>query len=394
MDFPKTITIEACEQFMVKLQSGGEQILELPVDTFAPAFGGLASAVQAANTWVRAGEQRQVLIRPSAKRDVLADILERPHKFAAAMCAKSITMADNPDVDVRANINLQARDAIEGQARSPYGQQRGRLSWFAFVDHSSKAFDRNFYIEKPGEIAEPRQAEQLKAVIKAMVEKSMSVAAGARPLSGDRLDSLGRIFYELFLNTHQHGSRGLARSEWLRPGVRILYTHGLNLDDASSANIADRQPALQQYLKSTESQEARERRRFVELGIVDSGLGYCGRWLADHAQTELNPEPSLAEEYQIFRKCFQFRQTSTQRDSKGNGLPAVMEKLTRLSGFLRVRSGRLALYRNFVDSPYTSDDECGFYDWASGEPAIDTVTEMAGCAGVSITLLIPLEAKS
>lgn len=394
MNFPKTITIEACEQFIAQLRNDPDQLLQLPVDTSAPAFGGLASAIQAANTWVRNTELRKVLLRQSTSRDVLADINERPHKFSAAMCATSIATVDKPDSDLRRDVNLKAKLAIEQQGKSPYVQQRGGLCWFAFVDHSSKAFDRNFYMEKPSSNAEPRQSDQIKAIIKAMVDKSMGVAGGANPLSGDALEWVGRIFFELFLNTHEHGSRGAARTDWLRPGVRILYTQGVNLSQEGSANVTAKQPALHQYLKSAEIHGMQGNKRFVELGIVDSGLGFCGRWLADHREQILSSDLTVDEEYQIFKKCFRFRQTSTHLDNKGHGLPVVMDRLTKLGGFIRIRSGRLALYRNFMDSPYHSNDECGFYDWLSGNPAEGGITEMALCAGVSITLLIPLEAKS
>lgn len=394
MNFPKTITIEACEQFIAQLRYNSHQLLQLPVDTSAPAFGGLASAIQAANTWARNSVPRDVLLRQSASRDVLDDINERPHKFSAAMCATSIAMVDKPDNDLRGDVNLRAKHVIEQQGKSSYGHQRGGLCWFAFVDHSSKAFDRNFYIERPGSNAEPRQPDQIKAIIKAMVDKSMGVSGGAKPLSGDALEWVGRIFFELFLNTHEHGSRGVSRTDWLRPGIRILYTQGVNLSQDGSANLTAKQPALHQYLKSAEAHGMQGNKRFVELGIVDSGLGFCGRWQADHREQILSSGLTVDEEYQIFKKCFRFRQTSTQLDNKGNGLPVVMDRLTRLGGFIRIRSGRLALYRNFMDSPYQSNDECGFYDWLSGNPAEGGITEMAPCVGVSITLLIPLEEKS
>ncbi len=368
--------------------------MELPVQTSALAFGGLASSIQAINTWMRNTKERVIFLRESNKQDVLSDVTERPHKFVAAMCATSIAISGRPENDLRRTINLQAKNAIEGQGKSPFGQQRGGLCWFGFIDHSSKAFDRNFYIERQGGSIEPRQPEQIRAVIKEMVDRSMAVAGGAKPLSGETLEYIGRIFFELFLNTHEHGTRGAVRADWLRPGVRVLYAQGVNLSQKGSDNITERQPVLHQYVESTDPQGMHEKKRFVEIGIVDSGLGYCGRWQADHPTSKSSSELSLENEYQLFRKCFQFRQTSTRRDSKGNGLPVVMDRLTKLGGFIRIRSGRLALYRNFIDAPYEATDQCRFYDWCSQESGEVNLTRMAPCAGVAITLLIPLEAKT
>lgn len=397
MDFPKSIDIDTCEEFLEALEAHEVvEPLQLPVGTsgYASSFGGLASAIQAANSWVRFDQDRLLTVRPSKSCDELDELIRKPHKFVAAMSSKGIFRKGEPDVKLRPEVNLAAKNAIENQANQQFGQQHGRLCWFGFVDHSSKGFDRNFYIEKQGTNPEPRQPDQIKAVIRAMVEKSIGVAGGGRQLERDSVDYLGRVFYELFLNTHEHGTRGSSRSEWLRPGVRVIYVQGINLNGSGNAKFAKNQPVLSGYLQSVANKNALNgRKRFVEIGIVDSGLGYYRRWLADHPSSVLNENPSITEEYEIFRKCFSFRQTSTTSGSKGNGLPAVMDRLTRLDGFMRVRSGRLSLYRDFVSSPYAPDDECAFSDWRSGQIAGPTLTPMPQSAGVAITLLVPVEAK-
>ncbi len=397
MDFPKSITINACEKFLDNLLEKDEfETLRLPVGTtgYASSFGGLASAIQAANTWGRKIESRVLCLTPSSAKDEIYEVIQRPHKFVAAMSAKSIVMLNKADDDLRPQINEAAKQAIELQACQQHGQQRGGLCWFAFVDHSSKGFDRNFYIERQGEKPEPRQPEQFKAVIGAMVDKAMAVPGGARNLERDSLTYLGRIFYELFLNTHEHGTRGEYRSEWLKPGVRVIYAQGINLSEAAANHAAKGQPILLDYLSAVTKRHPNEsQRRFVEIGVVDSGLGYCGRWLADHQSGGGKQELSIQDEYEIFKKCFSFRQTSTTKNSKGNGLPVVMERLTKLEGFMRVRSGRLSLYRDFLSSPYIPHDAFAFYDWNSGGSAEKLLTPMAEACGVSISLIIPVDEK-
>ena len=174
----------------------------------------------------------------------------------------------------------------------------------------------------------------------------------------------------------------------------MIYVQAINLPRASAESAAENQPILSEYLESvSEKYSSGAQIRFVEIGIVDSGLGYSGRWLADNDSTEVNEDMPIAKEYEIFKQCFRFRQTSTGRDSKGNGLPVVMDKLTKLGGFMRIRSGRLGLYRNFVSQPYDADDLCVFSDWDSGQSAESSVTTMSKASGVAISLLIPLEAK-
>lgn len=136
-----------------------------------------------------------------------------------------------------------------------------------------------------------------------------------------------------------------------------------------------------------------DRHRFVEISIIDSGLGYCGRWVSDHPELGEIQGLDLAAEYEVFKRCFTFRQTSSGSSTKGHGLPVVMDRLTRLKGFMRVRSGRLSLYRDFVAHPFAEHDTCDFFDWTSNEVATSGLTEMSAAIGVAITLLIPLEAK-
>lgn len=391
MNFPKTITIQACEAFLEKLLKAEDTVLELPVETKSFAFGGLASAIQAINTWVRCSERRALVLRASASdsQAPINEVIDRPHKFAAAMCAKTITSSIDQHQDLRQIIYDIAKQTIEAQRQSPHGQQRGGLCWFSFVDHSSKAFDAHFYIAHAGEQASPRNADQIESIIGKMINEATKVAGGSIPLTAEKSANLGRIFYELFLNTHEHGTRGISRSQWLRPGIRILYVNAINLDKTARRNMVDAQAPLEQYLANEPSTA---RTRYVEIGIVDSGLGYCDRWISDRKESG-DSELSIDEEYSIFKQCFKFRQTSTSLSSKGNGLPAVMDNLTKLNGFIRIRSGRLALYRDFIQQPFAVDDACHFNNWTTQASAKDSLAMLSKVSGVAISIMVPLEAK-
>lgn len=385
---PRSISVQSCESFLDKMLSGEIDDLTIALDSQKQSFAGLASTIQAAITWGRKSANSNLKIPSTEKSldDLIDEIIKRPHNFTAAMFSKSIIT--NNGVDVRKEVNLAAKNSVEKQSEHLYGQQRGGLCWFAFVDHSSKGFDKNFYFNVPSEKAHPRRPAQIRAIIRTMVEKSLSIPGGSELLDDDTTDSLGRIFNELFLNTHEHGSRDIRHSDWLKPGVRIIYTNGINLSVSAAESSIDQDPALKKYIAHGDG-----RVRYVEISIVDSGLGYCKRWLAD--REDVNDFPSkISEEYKIFKKCFKFRQSSREEDSKGNGLPIVMDRLTALKGFMRVRSGRLALYRDFVSSPYHNDDECDFYDWDCRELAGNKLTAKSEVEGVAITLLVPLRSKS
>ena len=72
-----------------------------------------------------------------------------------------------------------------------------------------------------------------------------------------------------------------------------------------------------------------------------------------------------------------------------------MDRLTKMRGFLKIRSGRLSLYRDFIETPYKSSEQetYDFCDWDNQEIATKKLAKLPKLAGTSITLLIPLEAK-
>ncbi|KZN67511.1 hypothetical protein [Pseudoalteromonas luteoviolacea] len=400
ISLPATLDIDKVEDFQNKLTESTESDeLQLPVGNSNFAFGGFATAIQAVNTWASLNKERKVVIKPSAnsKEVVIEKVIEQPHKFTALMMAKKVDLPSEDEPNIRGEANRSAKSAIEAQSRELFGQNRGRLCWYSFVDHSTLGFDRNFYDLSPDFHPSPKNIEQITSVIESMVRQSSKVAGGGVLPDTDRINSLGRMFFELFINTHEHGSRDIERKLWLKPATRVIYTYGINLTD-DAINIAlQNDENLKRYTQKLASTKS-STRRFVELSIVDSGLGYVGRWLADHTgECSINDinDINVNEQYNILKKCFQFRSSSTSNEIKGNGLPAVMANLTKLNGFMKVRSNKLSVYRDFVNQPFSSNeaDSFEFNDWRSSESCSQNITEHNEVRGVSVTVLIPLYDK-
>lgn len=397
ISLPATLDIDKVEDFQSKLTEGLESDeLQLPVGNSNFAFGGFANAIQAVNTWASLNNERKVVIKPSAnsKEVVIEKIIEQPHKFTALMMAKKVDLPSEKEPNIRGEANRSAKSAIEAQSNELFGQNRGRLCWYSFVDHSTLGFDRNFYDLSPDFHPSPKSIEQITSVIESMVRQSSKVAGGGILPDIDNINSLGRMFFELFINTHEHGSRDIERKLWLKPATRVIYTYGINLTDDAINNALQNDENLKKYTQKLAITKS-STRRFVELSIVDSGLGYVGRWLADHAGEFSVNDIDVNEQYHILKKCFQFRSSSTSNEIKGNGLPAVMANLTKLNGFMKVRSNKLSVYRDFVNQPFSSNeaDSFEFNDWRSSESCSQNITEHNEVRGVSVTVLIPLYDK-
>lgn len=394
LQIPASLDMSKLEEFISTVDTAKQsQKLTIPVDTKRIAFGGYATAIQAVNTWAYSEQDRILNFKPSsmANDKQVIEAIEQPHKFTALMMAKMFEKEGHKSPDLRKQIYELAKQKIEKQPQNLYGQNKGRLCWYSFVDHSTKGFDRNFYLSSKLNKPKLRGFDQITNIICAMVKQSAKVAGGGELPSGINIESIGRIFEELFANTHEHGSREQDRTKWLKPATRVIYTYGINLSEKAIQNATKHEEWLSSYLLGLANTK-QSTRRFVEISLVDSGLGYYGRWLADHP-ADCDPDATdINSEYQILKKCFQFRKSSTGKDSKGHGLTAVMQNLTKLNGFIKIRSNRLSIYRDFVNQPFNSSstDTFDFSDWDSKQSCLKTLSKQANARGVAVTILIPL----
>lgn len=388
---PKELQIQNIEGFLNQINSNQDDLL-IPVIAKASYFGGLASAIQMVNTWARLSNDYQLIFQSNGDEidSLLSQVIVSPYKFSAVLMAKNINLRiGEQKLDIKKELYKKAKTFVEDQSKNQYGFQRGNICSFSFVDHSSKGFDRNFYIDSEFTKPTPRKDEQISNIIRKMIEKTLKSVGKTAALTECDYEVVGSIFSELFKNTHEHGSRDINRDEWIRPAVRTIFTKTLNFQEVTAANMTDGAEVIGNYISSLGYSNI-ERRRFLELGIVDSGLGFYKRWLADHDEEIVN---NTQTEYEVFKKCFSFRSTSSHKDEKGMGLPTVMEKLTEMKGFMKIRTGRLSLYRDFNIQPYKLNDDCEFYDWNSKNKATLSPTEMADTVGASITLLVPMGEK-
>ena len=395
LSFPTKLKENDIESLLWLIQQDfGEQPLLLQLGSKYSHFGGLSSAIQAINTWARSSKTGVLHLSQGkrSKEQLVESTIEQPFKIIASMMATEIVTNDINKEGIKKTVYSAIKKNIEGQSKSLAGATRGGLCSYIFIDHSSKGFDKNFYIQAdPTPV--PKQISQFENIIYSMIHHSLTVSGGASALpSKKQVHEIGRVFYELFCNTHEHGSREKLKSKWIKPANRVLYTNAINLVESAVNAIKVENTALGNYLNSF-SMTSSNRYRFIELSLIDSGLGFVGRWIADNKYTGSASELGLPEEYSVFEKCFTFRDTSSGEDHKGTGLPVVMQKLTELNGFMKVRSGRISVYRDFKNQPYSLGDLCDFYDKVSHKRCSENLTEMAQVVGVAITVLLPLEER-
>jgi hypothetical protein len=126
--------------------------------------------------------------------------------------------------------------------------------------------------------------------------------------------------------------------------------------------------------------------RFLELSVFDSGPGLASRWLSKPLTDDVTAVDELAACFSCLRK----HKTTSGASNRGLGLYDVMRTLDELHAFTRLRTGRLALFRNFVASPLQADEQSNgptLFDWHS---ASTVPTKLPQSTGTLFTMVIPL----
>lgn len=380
---PAALTINACEAAISEVCSAGRGMsLILPKNPKYAFFGGFAAGAQVAMTWARNSSDRKLYLKHETDAAALESLMEYPQNFIAGLMSSSIYGVDGVDDKIDLFYS-EASKKLDEQAASETGSHRGGLSYFIFADSSSKGYDKNFYFGPGGAEKNVRDVKSIKNVVGRMLERAYKFTA-AEELDEESMEAITRIVYELFLNTHQHGRWSERREIRVKPSVRAVFVGAVNVLDRAATEAVHSMPPLSRYIDGL---GLGQRARFIEISVLDSGVGYFRRWAADKGEEALHND--VSSQYEIFKKCMKFRMSSSGSNVKGNGLFAVMDRLTQLKGFMRVRTGRLSLYRDFNYAPTKDVSDIDFKDWL-GAPDVSLHPE---CAGSLISILIPLGEK-
>lgn len=201
--------------------------------------------------------------------------------------------------------------------------------------------------------------------------------SGRSSVSDDLISSLGLFCSELIANTQDH-----ARSDHLNnpysAHVEGLMVGWKRLDEAIFAEDFEGSVDLNRYwIREKATTEKRVTGvRGLHISFFDSGPG-----LASRISGKSVSDMTLAEERSYLMQCLRSRQSSKGVDAAGGGLPAVLAELKKIGGLIRIRTGRLCIYNQFLEDDLHRDI-LDFRDWDS--------TELAPVAGAVLTIMIPL----
>jgi len=373
--------------------------LLLPTNFSDSAFGGEAALIQLIATWSAHHPAATLVTHIQRQEDPtvqLGKLAKRPSGFSAIWMADSVT-----DRLGERNLTVDANSYTEPQFKAMwYGkpERSGTRSLFndgdpyivptvtgsgpqvflACIDHDRWAIPQCYFANET-----LRGRDDFVALARATITHATR-GSNDSPVSTDLYPAFGAIFHELFKNTHEHARNGSDGAR-LRRSVRGIIVNRRVWNCSKVQSIVSEAAPLREFTTDLMEQASDEYLRCLEISIFDSGIGLAKHWMRDRWSDATTPQ----EELQACEECLQRWASATDRPHKGAGLHEVATMLSSLQGFMRLRTGRLSLFRNFKTTPVHVDDmePVRLFDFTT---LTSSPTAMAPVAGALFTLIIPV----
>ncbi|RYH63464.1 MAG: hypothetical protein EON54_08245 [Alcaligenaceae bacterium] len=198
-------------------------------------------------------------------------------------------------------------------------------------------------------------------------------------ISTQTYSALATLTHELFENTQEHATSDVQQIPYRRH-IEAVFVSWLTLSDSTTRQDFSSNSLLRDYWASVSDAQSTTREAAAGLcfSFLDSGPGMAARFLSkDYFQM------SSEEERAALLNCLNVHQTTKNNPAAGLGLSEVLTELKALNGLLRIRSGRLSIFKCFPPGNPKGLAEEEFLDWFEDRKIHERV------AGTLITVFIP-----
>lgn len=400
LQFTREINIPRVEAYLDSLFAEPARDITTHELIEGASFGGEAAMIQLLFTWANRHPTGQLWLKSDATDERLAHFIEKYSKrafgFVAMLMASGVLTADGKDcrrlayracesrVDqLVASVERTSADKDETNTAVEDAVSKavyGHRTFLPCVDHSSKASIAPFY-HPNGRFRERSEFRRFAEVL--VGRRAIKFADD----NAEILVGLGAILYELMHNTNDWARTEVDETS-LRKSIRgILFTHFI-LSQASISKAAGDNVAIARYMQEVEKRNPGQTMRLAELSVFDAGPGLGARWLAQH---EGAGEPTIASEHRACVDCLGVHRTTSSDAYRGVGLFDVMQTLNRLSAMVRVRTGRIALLRDFTANPLLDSERDLGPDLPLSSEHESRPDGLSPVVGTTFTILFPLK---
>ena len=382
----RVATIAACEAHLTNIEQGNDGRLLLASNLKYAHCGGAVSLLQVINTWSRATlEADSVLLThaqaPHAEQTVANLVDTLPGLVSVLMSAQVV--ARDGQTSMLATAYEYARHRIEAMDAGRFRDTaRGTATTLMCADQTTKRALQPFYHSSVNGGAHVRGESDFVDLAGDLMVTALGDVR-KHDFEFEDVEAVGVMLRELFANTHYH-ARTDATGRPYRRSVRGTHFAQHSLDD--SEKVSGGFLPLQEYLASVIARPRRgARAKLLEISVFDSGPGYAAR----AAGRPIEERVPLAYEYELVRNCLLRNVSTREQDGAGIGLPRMLSRLKSRGGFVRLRTGRLSLFKSFAGEHDTALLEAD-YDFDDAGAGAAGFTRHAPAAGAVVTLLFPI----
>ncbi|MCK1699907.1 hypothetical protein IVA86_00240 [Bradyrhizobium sp. 146] len=298
------------------------------------------------------------------------------------MMMSSDVLAADGKTTIRREANEVVRHRIEAMSLARLKETApGVAASLVCVDHSSMAYLEPFY----GAEHRLRSEGDFRNLTSRLLDASIPEASRRR-IGSDDVTVIGTTLRELFGNTHDHARTDTDGRPW-RKSVRGVFVSHYQIEvDRLQISTQGLEP-LYLYMSAHRKLVKQKHIQFFEISVYDSGPGFAARRLGK----KVDPETPIQDEYEAVTSCFLKHVSSKGKPTDGLGLYRVMGLLKRRRGFLRLRTGRLSLFRSFApessEQPELSPADLTLRDVSTG---VESPSIHAQAEGAAVSVILPV----
>jgi len=363
ISFKNATTLTEIEEASAKLDAQPDSHLRLP--TSLKNGGGVAipaSLIQFAAKWARSQQEPTLRLHSSsATESGLRELAQEPYGISALYFAPFIELSQDERVSTKAGLEL-AVDRVKAMQSGRYlDTMHGRGAFLACFAGAKNEFLYPLYSRaQEGSL---RGREDFLSLTEQLIQACAPSAL--RKLPQRHLNAVANLVYELFRNTDEHARRDEEGNDYRR-NVRGVLAKYISYSSTSVADDVSAQDSSLGFfiLRSLANQQRHEDNEgnvhassdlaCLELTVFDTGPGLAKHWLSQTHPGKNLENLDIEQEEHLVRKCFEQHSTTKYNHGSGQGLSLVLNSLSELKAYLRLRTGRICLVQDFSSSASTT----------------------------------------
>lgn len=238
--------------------------------------------------------------------------------------------------------------------------------------------DGHPYLSVPGRKVPFRTlAERLVAIQPSA--RSRTRESTARPNRAE--DDLGSALFELAQNAHTHGGMNVMGTP-ADAQTRVVRTSTRRFDRTDCVEVAKSDPALAGWMTRQLDRISSNSCEMAVIDVIDNGIG-----LARRAASLLGKYDEFDDEQEMTFLMQALSKSTRQGNLRmsAEGFARVQLLMTNLGGAVSIRTGRISLFRDFLDRPYKPPVKDLFVEWIPSKNASNGPHRR----GTVVTIIIP-----